>query len=84
MAGKYRNFCRALPWLARVADSAVTCILTLGVLADNDPVKFAAVTIAQGGLGASEDLGWAYVGVLLKRLTDGEAQAPEGNVARHV
>lgn len=36
-----------------------------------------AVSQANPAFGASQNLGWTYICVLLERLTDGQSQAPE-------
>ena len=59
-------------------------VFTFGVLADYDPVEGTKGAVAQGGGNASEDPGGSHVGVLLEGLTEGEAEAPEGDVVGDV
>lgn len=67
-----------------MAASALPGILALRVLTDNDPVEITGAAIPQGRLGPSEDLGRPHVGVLLERLADRQAEAPERDVVRDV
>lgn len=72
---RYLRCC--LPGPAGVAAASLTCILALGVLADDHPVQFPRRAGSKGGLGAAEDLCWSYVGILLQGLADSQSQAPE-------
>lgn len=75
---------RDFPRLTRVRAPALPGVLAFAVLADDHPVQVAVVAFAEGGLRASEDAGGPDVGVLLERLADGEAEAPEGDVVGDV
>lgn len=75
---------RAFPGLAGVRAAALTGVLTLAVLADDDPVEIAGVAFAQGRLRAAEDPGWSHIGVLLEGLADSQTETPEGNVVGNV
>lgn len=64
--------------------SAVTSVLALGVLAYDHPVQISGVAVTQWRGGPAEDACGAHVGVLLERLAEGEAEAPEGNVVGYI
>lgn len=53
-----------------MAPSPVPGILALGILTYDDPIEITGLAITEGGPGPAEDLGWTYIGVLLKRLAD--------------
>ena len=55
-------------------------IFALGVLAHDDPVELAAVHVAQRRRDPRQHAGRTHVGVLIERLADREAQAPERDV----
>lgn len=84
MAREYRYFSRRFPWLAAVRAPALACVLALGVFAHDYPVQVAVGGVAQGGLGAPENLGGAHVGVLLEGLADCEAEVPQGDVVGYI
>src|SRR4051812_27548149 len=62
--------------------SARARVLALGVLADDDPVDLACISQVRSD--SREETRGADVGVLVEALADRQAQAPEGNVVRHV
>ena len=64
--------------------AALAGILAFRVLAHDHPVQLLGRDIAQRAGDSGQDAGRADVGVLVERLADGEAQAPERNVIGHV
>src|SRR5262249_24440425 len=75
---------RDLDWQTLVHAAADAGILALRVLANDHPVQLRAGDMAQRAGDAGQDPGRAYVGVLVERLADGQAQAPQGDVIRDV
>ena len=59
-------------------------VFALGVLAHDDPVEFVAVDVSKRGRDPRQHAGRAHVRVLIEGLTDGKAQAPQGNVVGNV
>lgn len=63
-----------------MAAASLAGILAFGILSDDDPVQVAGSAFPQRGLRASEDLCGPDIGILLEGLTDGQTQAPEGDM----
>lgn len=66
------------PGLRDVRSAALASVFAFRVLADDNPVEISGVV--EWGCDAAEDARRADVGVLLERLADGEAEAPEGDM----
>ena len=60
--------------------AAIAGILSLGVLADDQPVELGRPDVTQRAGDAGEDAGGADICVLVKPLADRQAQAPQGDV----
>ncbi|MNR11741.1 hypothetical protein D3C85_1280560 [compost metagenome] len=67
---------------ASVHAPAVAGIFAFGVLAHHHPVDL--VTVVQRAFHPRQHAGRTHVGVLVETLADRQAQAPQGNVIRHV
>ena len=59
-------------------------IFAFRVFADDHPVEFLAVNVAQRAGDAGQDARRADIGVLIERLADREPQAPQRDVVGHV
>lgn len=84
MSGEDGDFRRDFAALSDVRTSTLTRIFAFGVFADDDPVEVTGAAILEWGGGASEDFCGAYIGVLLERLADRKAEAPQGDVIWYV
>ena len=69
---------------ASMGAPALPGILALGILAHDHPVQVLGPDPSQRALDAGEDAGGADIGVLVERLADVEAQAPQRDVVGHV
>jgi hypothetical protein len=63
--------------------AALPHVLSLAVLADNDPVQVTRLAVPKRGLCTPQHSSWADIGVLLERLADGQTKSPEGDVVGH-
>jgi hypothetical protein len=59
-------------------------IFALRVFADDHPVEFLAVNVAQRAGDAGQDAGRTDIGVLIERLADRQPQAPKRDVIGHI
>src|SRR5215470_15565216 len=59
-------------------------IFAFRVLAHDHPVELRTRYAPERAGDARQNAGWAHVGVLVERLTDGEPQTPQRDVVRHV
>ena len=83
-AGQDRDVGRDFERQALVDAAADAGIFAFRVFADDDPVEFLAVHVAQRAGDAGQDAGRADIGVLIERLADREPQAPQRDVVGHV
>ncbi|GGZ01707.1 hypothetical protein GCM10010365_20930 [Streptomyces poonensis] len=67
---------------SREVAAAETSVLTLAVLADDDPVQFVVVGLAQRAGDAGQEADRADVGPLVEALADLQPQAPQADVVR--
>lgn len=67
-----------------MAAASLARVLAFGILSDDDPVQVAGCALSQRGLRAAEDLCRPDIGILLEGLTDGQAQAPKGDMVGNI
>ena len=83
-AGEDRDFRRDLFRQAAMRAATLAGIFAFGILANDHPVKILGRNAAQRAFDSRQDAGRADIGILIEGLADGEAQAPERQVIRHV
>ncbi len=83
-AGEDRDFGGGLVALGAMAAPALAGIFPRGVFPHDHPVQIPGTNPCERALDARQDPCGTHVGVLVERLADGEAQAPERQVVRHV
>ena len=60
------------------------CVFSFTILADDNPVKVFGTTVLERRVYATEDAGRTYVNVLIQHITNGENEAPQGDMVRDV
>lgn len=70
--------------VSRVRATTLAGVLALTILTDDDPVELAGLAVGERRGRAGQDARPAHVCVLLQRLADGKAEAPERDVIGHI